>query len=55
MDRRPGAKLSGNVVALNDKYQTLMDVGADSFSQLLVNTGNEVVVRVPLNTESASR
>jgi hypothetical protein len=55
MDRRPGAKLRGNVVALNDRYQTLMNVGGDSFSQLLVNTGNEVVVRVPLSTESASR
>jgi len=38
----------GDVIALNGKYASLKDVGGDSFSRLLVQTGTKIVVRVPL-------
>lgn len=55
MDRRAGAKLSGNVVALNDNYETIMGVGDDSFSRMLVVVNNAVVVRVPFHAAIAEK
>lgn len=49
------APLSGDVVALNDGYQSLSNVGGDSFSRLLVRSGDQIVVRVPLSRASARR
>jgi hypothetical protein len=55
MDRRAGAKLSGNVVALNDNYETIMGVGDDSFSRMLVVVNNAVIVRVPFHAAIAEK
>jgi hypothetical protein len=55
MDRRPGAKLTGNVIALNGNYETMMDVGDDSFSRMIVAVNNEVIVRVPFHASVAKK
>lgn len=47
-----GARMQGDVVALNVKYVSLTGVSNDSFSRLLVRTGDKIVVRVPLNSSS---
>ena len=47
------APVRGDVMALNDKYISLTDVGGESFSRMVVRAGKQVVVRVPLNRESA--
>jgi hypothetical protein len=44
----PGVRLHGEVVALNGKFQSLSNVNDGSFSRLLVRTGNEVILRIPL-------
>ena len=49
------AKLRGDVTALNGSYVSLADVSDESFSRMVVRTGNEIVVRVPLNREVAGR
>ena len=51
----PSTPLRGNVLALNGKYLSLTNVGGTSFSRLIVRTGNEIVVRVPLNSEVPGR
>ncbi|MGO8757250.1 MAG: hypothetical protein ACLQG3_03920 [Terracidiphilus sp.] len=51
----PSAPLRGDVTALNGKYLSLANVGGDSFSRMVVRTGNRIVVRVPLNRERAGR
>ena len=51
----PGAKLRGNVTALNQKYVSLANVADESFSRMVVRTGNKIVVRVPLSSEVAGR
>jgi hypothetical protein len=45
----PKARPSGEVVALNSRYQSFRMPGNDSFSELIVQSGGAVVVRVPLN------
>lgn len=45
----PRAPLRADVVALNDTYVSLTNVGSDSFSRLIVRTNNQIVVRVPLS------
>lgn len=49
------APLRGTVIALNGKYQSIASAGGDSFSRLLVRTGDEVIVRVPINRAVANR
>lgn len=48
----PRAPLRADVTALNDKYVSLAKVGGDSFSRLIVRTGNQILVRVPLSGNS---
>lgn len=55
MPADPGAKLRGNVTALNQKYVSLANVADESFSRMVVRTGNKIVVRVPLSSEVAGR
>jgi len=43
------------VSALDAKYVSLSGVRGDSFSRLLVRTGDQIVVRVPLNGQVARR
>jgi hypothetical protein len=45
----PNTPLRGDVTALNSKYISLTGVGGESFSRMVVRTGNQVVVRVPMN------
>lgn len=47
----PRLPLRGDVLALNDKYVSLANVGGESFSRLVVRTNNQIVVRVPLNRD----
>jgi len=47
----PNAPLRGDVTALNKTYVSLANVGGESFSRMVVRTGNKIVVRVPLNKE----
>jgi len=51
----PGTPLHGSVTALNGKYVSLANVSGDSFSRLLVRTGDRIVLRIPLNREMAGR
>jgi len=51
----PNAPMRGDVTALNGKYVSLTHVGGESFSRMVVRTGNQIVVRVPLNKEWARR
>ena len=44
----PKARPAGEVVALNGKYQSFRMPGSYSFSELMVESGGAVVVRVPL-------
>ncbi len=55
MDRRPGAKLRGNVIALNGNYETMSGVGDDSFSRMLVAVNGAVIVRVPFHPTVAEK
>ncbi len=48
-------KLRGDVTTLNGSYVSLSHVSDESFSRMVVRTGNEIVVRVPLNREVAGR
>jgi hypothetical protein len=48
----PNAPLRGDVTALNATYDSLANVGSESFSRMVVRTGNKIVVRVPMNRES---
>ena len=45
----PNAPLRGDVTALNKNFISLTNVGGESFSRMVVRTGNKIVVRVPLN------
>ena len=49
------AKLRVDVTALNGRYVSLAHVTDDSFSRMAVRTGNQIVVRVPVNKELAGR
>jgi hypothetical protein len=51
----PRAHLHGKVVALNAQFRSLSDVSGDSFSRLLVRTGDEIILRVPLNQGARTR
>jgi hypothetical protein len=51
----PHAPLRGDVRALNSKYQSLANVGGDSYSRLVVRVDNQVIVRVPLSEVSGGR
>jgi hypothetical protein len=55
MPADPNAPLRGDVTALNATYISLTNVGGESFSRMVVRTGNKIVVRVPLNKELARR
>jgi hypothetical protein len=55
MPADPNAPLRGDVTALNASYISLASVGGESFSRMVVRTGNKIVVRVPLNQELAGR
>jgi len=48
-------KLRGDVTALNGKYVSFAHVADESFSRMVVRTGNQIVVRVPLNKDVAGR
>jgi hypothetical protein len=50
-----GAKLRGDVTALNGGYVSLVNVADQSFSRMVVRSGNQIVVRVPVNKEIAGR
>jgi hypothetical protein len=43
-----GAKLRGDVTALNGGYVSLVNVSDESFSRMVVRTGDKIVVRVPV-------
>ena len=45
----PNAPLRDDVTALNKDFISLTDVGGESFSRMVVRTGNKIVVRVPMN------
>ena len=49
------APLRGGVTALNSKYQSLANVGGDSYSRLVVRMDNQVIVRVPLSDVSGGK
>jgi len=49
------AKMHGDVTALNGKYVALVNVADESFSRMVVRTGNEIVVRVPVKKQVATR
>jgi len=51
----PNAPLRGDVTALNAAYISLTSVSSESFSRLVVRTGNKIVVRVPLHEGPARR
>jgi len=51
----PHAPLRGGVTALNSKYQSLANVGGDSYSRLVVRVDNQVIVRVPLSDVSGGK
>ena len=51
----PHAPLRGDVTALNSKYQSLANIGGESFSRLVVRVDNQVIVRVPLNGAAGGR
>jgi hypothetical protein len=55
MPADPNAPLRGDVTALNRTYVSLNNVGGESFSRMVVRTGNKIVVRVPMNKELARR
>lgn len=42
------AKMHGDVTALNGGYFSLSNVSDESFSRMVVRTGNKIVVRVPV-------
>jgi hypothetical protein len=44
----PHARPAGEVVALNGKYQSFRMPGSYSFSRLMVQSGDAILVRVPL-------
>ena len=50
-----GAKMRGDVTALNGGYISLVNVSDESFSRMVVRTGNKIVVRVPVNKALAAR
>ena len=50
-----GAKMRGDVTALNGGYVSLNNVSDESFSRMVVRAGNKIVVRVPVNKEMAGR
>jgi hypothetical protein len=41
-------KMHGDVTALNGRYVSLSNVSDESFSRMVVRTGNKIVVRVPV-------
>jgi hypothetical protein len=49
------AKMRGDVTALNGGYVSLANVADESFSRMVVRSGNQIVVRVPLNRSVAGR
>ena len=44
----PQTPMRGDVQALNDRYDTLTGIGADSYSRFLARTGDRIVLRIPL-------
>lgn len=44
----PHQSPSGTIVALNDRYRSFSMPGTNSFSQLLMRTGDTILIRVPL-------
>ena len=48
-------KMRGDVTALNGGYLSLSNVSDESFSRMVVRTGNKIVVRVPVSKEVAAR
>jgi hypothetical protein len=55
MPADPSVPMHGDVTALNGKYMPLVNVADESFSRMVVRTGNRIVVRVPLSSEVAGR
>ena len=49
------AKMRGDVTALNGGYVSLANLSDESFSRMVVRTGNKIVVRVPVNKNVAVR
>jgi len=41
--------MRGDVTALNKGYVSLTNVSDESFSRMVVRTGDKIVVRVPVN------
>jgi len=50
----PHARPTGSVTALNAKYKSFAMPGSSSFSQMIVQSGGAVVIRVPLAKRSIS-
>jgi hypothetical protein len=46
------AKMRGDVTALNGEYVSLANVSDESFSRMVVRTGDKIVVRVPVKKGS---
>jgi len=44
----PHTRPSGEVVALNEKYESFTMPGNYSFSEMMVQSGGAIVVRVPV-------
>lgn len=49
MPADPNAPLRGDVTAHTQNFISLTNVGGESFSRMVVRTGNKIVVRVPMN------
>jgi hypothetical protein len=47
------AKMHGDVTAFNGSYVSLSNVSDESFSRMVLRTGNKVVVRVPVSSGAA--
>lgn len=46
--RDASVKIHGDVIALNEGYESLANVSNESFSRMVVRVGDRIVVRVPL-------
>ena len=49
----PQIPVQGQVVALNARFQPVTDVRQQSFSKLIVRTGDKILVRIPLSRHEA--
>lgn len=45
----PQTALHGDALALNGKFTSFENLGNDSFSRMVIHTGNRILVRVPMS------